>query len=201
MTVRVAVLASGGGSNLQAIIDHFRSLDAHAPGTIALVVSDRAQAGALERAHTAGIPALHIPAAALDTLLPALKEHRIDVIALAGFLRMIPADVTRAYRGRIINVHPALLPKFGGPGMYGRRVHEAVLASGDRESGVTIHHVDDQYDHGDVIAQTTVPVLADDTADTLAARVLAAEHELYPRVLAVVCAAAAAERVSLKSEV
>jgi phosphoribosylglycinamide formyltransferase 1 len=191
MSVRVAVLASGGGSNLQAIIDHFRALGSHAPGTIALVVSDRAHAGALDRARAAGIPALHIPAAALDTLLPTLAEHHIDVIALAGFLRMIPTSVTRTYRGRIINVHPALLPKFGGAGMYGHRVHEAVIASGEKESGVTVHHVDEQYDHGEIIAQTTVPVLADDTAETLAARVLAAEHEVYPRVLAVICAAAA----------
>jgi phosphoribosylglycinamide formyltransferase 1 len=181
---RLAVLASGSGTNLQAIIDHFSALGGDAPGTIELVVSDRGKAGALERARTAGIPAVHLPYAESESSLAGLlARHRIDLIALAGYLRLIPPNVTSAFRGRIVNIHPALLPDFGGHGMYGRHVHKAVIAAGVRESGVTVHHVDEVYDHGGVIAQERVPVLAGDTADTLAARVLEAEHRLYPRVI------------------
>jgi formyltetrahydrofolate-dependent phosphoribosylglycinamide formyltransferase len=178
------VLASGSGTNLQAIIDHLRALGGDSPGTVALVASDRADAGALERARRAAIPAITIPGAHTGTaLLDALRAYRIDMIALAGYLRLIPANVIEAYRGRIVNVHPALLPAFGGPGMYGRRVHEAVLASGAAESGVTVHLVDEVYDHGDTIAQARVPVDPNDTAATLADRVLAAEHALYPKIV------------------
>ena len=154
-----------------------------------LVVSTRAQAGVLARARGAGIAAELIPHDQLDArLATVLAHHRIDVLALAGFLRLVPAAVTRAYRGRMVNVHPALLPAFGGKGMYGRHVHEAVLASGVRESGVTVHFVDEQFDHGAIIAQARVPVEPQDTPDSLAARVLEAEHALYPRVLEAVCA-------------
>lgn len=189
MSARVAVLASGSGSNLQAILDHFGALGPSAPGQVVLVASDRAAARALERAHTAGIATAHIPSSGPPDMLAALlAQHRVDVIALAGYLRLVPHEVTRAYRGRIVNVHPALLPAFGGPGMYGRRVHEAVIAAGGRESGATVHFVDEAYDRGAIIAQIRVPVDAADTADTLAARVLAQEHILYPRVLAALCA-------------
>jgi phosphoribosylglycinamide formyltransferase-1 len=185
MTPRLAVLASGSGTNLQAIIDHFGVLGAQAPGTLSLVVSDRAGAFALERARKAGIAAVHVPFEASGAaLFDLLKEHRIDMIALAGYLRLIPPNITREYRGRIVNIHPALLPEFGGPGMYGRRVHEAVIASGVRESGVTVHHVDEVYDNGDIIAQERVPVLPGDTAESLAARVLQLEHRVYPIVVA-----------------
>jgi formyltetrahydrofolate-dependent phosphoribosylglycinamide formyltransferase len=179
------VLASGGGTNLQAIIDHLRALGNSAPGEIAVVVSDRAQAGALDRARAAGIEAIHVrydPSG--SELSELLRRLRIDMIALAGYLRLVPRGITREYRGRIVNVHPALLPEFGGSGMYGHRVHQAVIASGARESGATVHYVDDIFDHGDVIAQARVPVFPDDGADTLAARVLEAEHDLYPRVVA-----------------
>jgi formyltetrahydrofolate-dependent phosphoribosylglycinamide formyltransferase len=181
---RLAVFASGSGSNLQAIIDHLRALGADAPGTVALVVSDRVGAGALERARRSGIEAVHVPYASSGSALPELlTKHGIDLIALAGYLRHVPSSVTEAFRGRIVNIHPALLPDFGGAGMYGQRVHQAVIAAGARESGATVHYVDDVYDHGAVIEQERVPVLPGDTPEVLAARVLAAEHELYPRVV------------------
>ena len=190
MSARVAVLASGGGSNLQAILDHFATLG-HAPGRVVLVVSDRKDANALNRARAAGIEAVHLPAGrAVSELGPMLAGRHIDVVALAGYLRLVPPDVTRAFRGRIVNVHPALLPEFGGPGMYGIRVHTAVLASGAKESGATVHFVDEDYDRGAIIAQARVPVHAGDTPHSLAERVLQEEHSLYPKVVAALCAGA-----------
>lgn len=180
MSARIAVLASGGGSNLQALLDEFAgSTAAH----IALVISDRASAGALERARRARVPALHVPAADEPALAAALHEHRIDLIALAGYLKLVPEAVVARFRGRIVNVHPSLLPAFGGAGMYGARVHAAVIGAGCRVTGVTVHHVDERYDEGGIIAQWPVPVFADDTPDTLAARVLQTEHRLYPAVV------------------
>lgn len=182
MTARIAVLASGGGSNLEAILDHFDALGERRAGTVALVGSNRPDAGALERARRRGIPAA-VLAAGAPSLPALLDEHRIDVIALAGYVKLVPDEVVRRYAGRMVNVHPALLPAFGGRGMYGTRVHHAVIASGARVSGVTIHFVDAEYDHGGIIAQWPVPVLAGDDAGTLADRVLRVEHILYPRVL------------------
>lgn len=184
MTTRIAVLASGGGSNLHAICEHFAARGEDPSRWIRLVASDRAQAGALERARHRGIEALHLDAAARDGgLADLLRARSIDLVVLAGYLRMIPAAVTTAWRGHILNVHPALLPAFGGTGMYGRRVHEAVLAHGARVSGVTVHFVDAVYDQGPIIAQWPVPVYSNDTADGLAQRVLEVEHQLYPRVV------------------
>lgn len=196
MSVRLAVLASGGGSNLQAILDRFATME-HV--RCALVVSDRARAGALRRAEAANVPALHVPADAGSdaALLAALDEHRIDLIALAGYLRLVPARIVERYRGRILNIHPALLPAFGGAGMYGMRVHEAVLAAGCRITGATVHHVDERYDEGRIIAQWPVPVLPDDTAETLAARVLRVEHRLYPAVIDMVAHHMRGEPVSI----
>jgi formyltetrahydrofolate-dependent phosphoribosylglycinamide formyltransferase len=185
---RLAILASGGGSNLQAILDHLRHLGTASPAEVAVVISDRAAAGALDRARAAGILAVHLPASESHTLAALLEAQDITHIALAGYLRLIPAEVIAAFAGRIVNVHPALLPAFGGPGMYGRHVHEAVLRAGVRVSGPTVHFVDTRYDEGAIIAQWPVPVEADDTPTTLAARVLAAEHQLYPRVVAALCA-------------
>ena len=182
------MLASGGGSNLQAIIDHFDALGPDAPARVALVVSDRESAGALERARTHGIVAEWLPRERNAELGALLAEHRITHIALAGYLRLVPADVVTSFRGRLVNVHPALLPDFGGPGLYGHHVHEAVLRAGATVSGPTVHFVSEQYDEGAIIAQWRVPVHADDTASTLATRVLAAEHFIYPRCLAAVCA-------------
>ena len=181
---RVAVLASGGGSNLQALLEYLDSPGRARAAEVTLVASDRAGAGALERAHGRGITACALDAVARGSgLLALLESHSIDLVALAGYLRLVPNEVTRAYRGRIVNVHPALLPAFGGPGMYGERVHAAVLASGARVSGVTVHFVDEVYDRGAIIAQWPVPVVAGDTPLSLAARVLAVEHLLYPRTI------------------
>lgn len=186
MSVRLAVFASGGGSNLQALIDRFAD-GAHVG--VELVISDRPESGALRRATAAGVPALHIrnagraPDEIARDMLDAVTAHRIDLIALAGYLRLVPGAVIAEYRGRILNIHPALLPSFGGAGMYGRRVHEAVLAAGCTITGATVHHVDERYDEGGVIAQWPVPVLPGDIAETLAARVLRVEHRLYPAVI------------------
>jgi len=181
--LQVAVLASGHGSNLQALLDGLA--DPAAPARIGLVISNRAGAGALERAAKAGVPTATIAEDGQDAprLLALLAEHDIGLVVLAGYLKKIPDAVVAAYRGRMLNVHPALLPLFGGAGMYGRRVHEAVLASGARVTGVTVHLVDEQYDHGTILAQWPVPVRPGDTADALAARVLAVEHRLLPAVV------------------
>lgn len=187
MSQRVAVFASGGGSNLQSLLDRLNG--AASPwARVALVVSDRPTAGALRRAESAGVPTAVIPAPAgapdvAERTLDALDSHDIDFIALAGYLRLVPTEVIARYRARITNVHPALLPAFGGKGMYGMRVHEAVIAAGSRVTGVTIHHVDERYDEGRTIAQWPVPVLDDDSPETLAARVLRVEHLLYPLAL------------------
>jgi formyltetrahydrofolate-dependent phosphoribosylglycinamide formyltransferase len=173
------VLASGDGTNLQALLD---TLGPDAPAHVVRVVTNRADAGALERARQAGVPTtvLRDPADAAE-LLAALADA--DLVVLAGYLKLVPPAAVARYRHRLINIHPALLPDFGGPGMYGRRVHEAVLASGATVSGATVHYVDEQYDRGPIIAQRRVPVRPDDTPDTLAARVLDAEHELLPEVV------------------
>jgi phosphoribosylglycinamide formyltransferase-1 len=190
---RLAVFISGSGTNLQSIMD--RCADGTIPGEVVLVISNKQDAYGLLRAKKAGINTVvhrrkRFPdgKAADEHLLNLLVRHEIDIIALAGYLKMIPPPIVRKYRNRILNIHPALLPKYGGKGMYGHHVHEAVLASGDTESGVTIHLVDEVYDHGKVVAQEKVPVLPGDTPDDLAARVLAVEHELYPRVLKKLCA-------------
>ena len=181
MTPRVAVLASGGGSNLQAILDYFQAQGESRAAEVVLVASDRSDAQALERARRAGIDAVHMDATGRTTgLKPLLESHDVDLIALAGYLRFVPVDITRQWRGRMLNVHPALLPSFGGAGMYGIRVHQAVLASGVRVTGATVHFVDEEYDRGPIVAQWPVPVLAGDSADAIAARVLAIEHRIYP---------------------
>ena len=188
MAARIAVLASGGGTNLQAILDHFASIPNPA-GTVVLVASNRENSGALGRANAAGIPTEVFDATDDGTtLLALLDEAAADLIVLAGYLKHVPEDVIRRYHGRIINIHPGLLPDFGGPGMYGSRVHAAVLASGATSTGLTIHFVDDEYDHGPVIAQWRVRVKIDDTAESLAERVLSAEHIVYPRVVDMVAA-------------
>ncbi|MBP6444123.1 MAG: phosphoribosylglycinamide formyltransferase [Gemmatimonadales bacterium] len=186
MSYRVAVAVSGRGSNLLALCD--------APGTgadVVLVLSDR-DAAALETAERRGIAAhrLHDHQDGAEWLA-ALEGGRVDLVVLAGYLKLVPPEVVAAYRGRIINIHPALLPKHGGPGMYGERVHAAVLAAGDTESGATVHLVDEAYDRGAILGQARVPVQPGDTPGSLALRVLAAEHRLLP---AAVTAAASAGR-------
>ena len=197
MTMRVAVAVSGRGSNLEALL---RALGPTAPARVVLVLSNRADSGALDRAraHAVASEVLHDPADAAEWLA-RLQRHRIDLLVLAGYVKLVPAAVIARYRERIVNVHPALLPAFGGPGMYGRRVHDAVLKSGARLSGVTVHLVDEQYDHGPVLAQWPVPVRPGDTAESLAERVLAVEHKLLPAVVIACCErlAAGAEPAAL----
>jgi phosphoribosylglycinamide formyltransferase 1 len=175
----VAVLASGGGTNLQALLDAF---DRSPHARITRVISNDAGAGALERARRAGVPTTvlrdHTDG---HELVQAVGDARL--VVLAGYLKRVPADVVARFRWRVINIHPALLPGFGGHGMYGRRVHEAVLASGARISGATVHYVDEEFDRGPIIAQWPVPVRADDTPESLAARVLEIEHRLLPVVV------------------
>jgi len=187
---RVAVLAAGGGSNLQAILD---ACAGNEPAQVVLVLSNNPGAKALERALTAGVAAgvIHNPADGA-TLTRTLREAGVDLVVLAGYLKLVPAETVKAFEGRIINIHPALLPAFGGPGMYGSRVHQAVLDSGAKMSGATVHHVGTEYDRGEIVAQRSVPVMPGDTPETLAARVLDVEHQLLPEV---VLAAARAGKV------
>jgi len=175
----VAVLVSGGGTNLQALLD---ALGDSPVARVTRVVASRPDAGALERARRAGVPAavLADPADARE-LLAALGDARLAV--LAGYVKRVPPAVVARFRWRLINIHPALLPAFGGPGMYGDRVHRAVLASGAAVSGATVHYVDEEYDRGPIVAQWPVPVHAGDTLETLAARVLEVEHRLLPLVV------------------
>jgi phosphoribosylglycinamide formyltransferase 1 len=184
MPSRLAVLASGRGSNLQAIIDHFDNLARERVAKVVLVASNRSDSPALIRAATASIDIASFDAGDDGSqLLELLRRFRIDLVVLAGYLKRIPPLVIREYAGRIVNIHPALLPAFGGEGMYGARVHEAVIASGARETGVTVHLVENEYDRGPIVAQWRVPVDISDTSESLAARVLAVEHIVYPRVV------------------
>ena len=187
MPSRLAVLASGRGSNLQAIIEHFDNLARERVAKIVLVASNRPESPALIRAATASIDvAAFSPNDDGSELLALLQKFRVDLVVLAGYLKRIPPKVINEYAGRIINIHPALLPAFGGEGMYGSRVHEAVIAAGVQETGVTVHLVDDEYDRGPVIAQWHIPIHESDTSDSLAARVLNIEHAVYPRIVEMV---------------
>ncbi len=190
--VRAAVFASGSGTNLQALLDHETADGRY---HIVVVVSDREGAGALGRAEAAGRLAQVIevggrPSERIATETLALLESLdVQAIFLAGYLRLIPAAVVSAYPRRILNIHPALLPAFGGKGMYGEPVHEAVLASDAELSGATVHYVDEEYDKGANVGQWRVQVLPGDDVGTLAARVLSVEHRLYPAVVDHVCEA------------
>ena len=181
--VRVAVLASGGGTNLQALLDGLNGAKNKA-ARVSRVISNRSDAGALDRGRQAGVPtyALSDPTNA-DEYLEAIGDAQL--VVLAGYLKLVPSAVVSRFDWRMINIHPALLPEFGGPGMYGIKVHQAVLAAGKKESGASIHYVTEEYDRGEVIARARVPVLPGDTAETLAARVLTAEHRLLPHVVTV----------------
>ena len=186
---------SGRGSNLEALHE---ALKAGAAAKIVVVISDRPDAGGLERARQWGLSTEVLPSPSDGAVwLAVLRRYAVDLVVLAGYVKLVPANVIAAYRGRIVNVHPALLPAFGGQGMYGRRVHEAVLASGVRETGATVHLVDEVYDHGATLAQARVPVLPGDTPELLAQRVLEVEHRLLPAV--VLAATEAGEPVALDS--
>jgi len=187
--VNLGFLASGRGSNMQAVMDACTSGRLDASPRIA--ISNNSTSGALERAKREGIPYAHLSSAThpdpreLDRAIrDTLKQYDVDLVVLAGYMKKIGPQTLRAYAGRIINIHPALLPHFGGKGMYGARVHEAVLASGAEETGVTVHLVDAQYDHGPVLAQRHVSVRPGDTVERLAARVLMQEHDLLVETLA-----------------
>jgi phosphoribosylglycinamide formyltransferase 1 len=184
--VRLAVLISGGGTTLQNFLDRIAA--GTLPAEIAVVVASRADAYGLERARRAGVPTVVVARKAHadverfnDALHAALAPFAVDLVVLAGFLSLFQPRAR--YAGRVMNIHPALIPAFCGPGFYGARVHEAVIESGVRVSGCTVHFADNQYDHGPIILQGTVPVLDDDTPDTLAARVHSVESELYPEAI------------------
>lgn len=192
-TIRIAVLASGKGSNLRAIhMAITEGLLRHA--SIGLVISNNSTAGALEYARTHDIPALHLSAFKFGgdeqllgkAMLDALQDAKIDLVVLAGYLKKLPDAVVEAYPRRIINIHPALLPRHGGAGMYGANVHNAVLAAGDTVTGATVHYVDKEYDTGDVIMQESCDVKSGDTAETLTKKVRRIEHRIYPKAIALV---------------
>jgi formyltetrahydrofolate-dependent phosphoribosylglycinamide formyltransferase len=187
--MNIAVFASGRGSNFRAILKAID--DGSLPARVTLLVSNNSNAGALELAHSQNIPAIHLSqkqfaseVAYEERLLELLKQHGVELIALAGYMKRIPTTVIERFRNRILNIHPALLPAFGGTGMYGIHVHEAVLAAGVKVTGATVHIVDEEYDKGPIVLQKTVEVLSSDTPEILAARVLPVEHEIYPKALA-----------------
>jgi formyltetrahydrofolate-dependent phosphoribosylglycinamide formyltransferase len=192
--LKIAVFASGKGSNFEAIVKAIKEGRINGAG-IVCVVSNNSGAGALETARKNGIPALHISRLQFESdadfdghLLDALERHGANFIALAGYMKRVSPAVIAHYKNRIVNIHPALLPDFGGAGMYGEHVHQAVIASGARVSGATVHVVDEVYDHGAIILQKTVPVAPDETPETLAKKVLAVEHEIYPEAIALFAA-------------
>ncbi len=182
--MNLGLLASHRGTNMQAIIDACRQgvLSANP----AVVISNNADSGARKRAVAAGIPAYHLSSrthaepAELDAVIAdTLRQHDVELVVLAGYMKKVGPLTLAAFAGRLINIHPGLLPKYGGRGMYGMRVHAAVIAAKEKESGVTIHRVDGEYDTGAILAQKKIVVKPDDTAETLAARVLAVEHGFY----------------------
>lgn len=182
--LRLGFMASHGGSNMQAIFNAVREgrLDAQ----LGLVISNNSKSGAIEKAKAANVPWRHLSSTThpdsdeLDSaILQALKDHGVNLIVMAGYMKKLGPATLEAYRGRVLNIHPALLPKYGGAGMYGIHVHEAVLAAGDKVTGVTVHLADDLYDHGRILAQREVLVLDDDTPESLQSRVLETEHRIY----------------------
>ena len=184
--IRIAVMASGSGTDLQSVIDACE--DGRIDGSVVVVISDNKDAFALERARRHGIPAHYVPRKKDRkehemAIAEIIDSYRVDLIVLAGYIRMLTPWFVEKYRGRIINIHPALLPLFGGPGMYGMKVHEAVLESGMKVSGCTVHFVDENVDGGPIILQRCVPVLEDDTPETLRERVLEEEHRALPEAV------------------
>jgi phosphoribosylglycinamide formyltransferase-1 len=181
--IQLAVFASGTGSNAQMLIDYFNR---SASARVTLVVCNKPGAGVVSIADKANIPVLLIEKERFfrgDGYVPLLRDKNIGFVVLAGFLWKIPKSLIDAFPRRIVNIHPALLPKFGGKGMYGQYVHEAVLQAGEVESGITIHYVDEHYDNGDIIFQTACPILDSDTPESIAQRIHQLEHLHYPRVV------------------
>jgi phosphoribosylglycinamide formyltransferase-1 len=179
----IAIFASGAGSNAQKIIDHFRDSSL---AKVTLILSNKAEAGIFKIAEKEQIPAILIDKEQFfrgDTYIKLLEEAGTDLVVLAGFLWKVPANLVTAFPNRIINIHPALLPKFGGKGMYGHFVHEAVLAAGEKESGITIHYVNEKYDDGGVILQEKCIITEEDTPDSLARKVQVLEHKWFPLIV------------------
>jgi len=188
----IAIFASGGGSNFKSIHRHIQL--GNIPGRIVLTVSNNSDSGAIEYARENNISTLIFnkarypnPVGQDDLLIQTLIDNDVNLICLAGYMKLLPTSIVIQFQNQILNIHPALLPQFGGKGFYGIKVHEAVIMSNAQESGVTVHFVDDEYDHGTIIAQETVLVRSEDTAETLAARVLQVEHKLYPQVVKAFC--------------
>ncbi|KAF8762553.1 hypothetical protein HU200_009328 [Digitaria exilis] len=189
---RLAVFVSGGGSNFRAI--HEAALGGEVHGDVVVLVTDKPGCGGAEHARSNDIPVVVFPklknapeGVSVPELLDTLREHQVDIVLLAGYLKLIPAELIREYPRSILNIHPSLLPAFGGKGYYGLKVHKAVIASGARYSGPTVHFVDEHYDTGKTLAQRVVPVFADDTPELLAARVLHEEHQVYVEAVAALC--------------
>lgn len=180
--IKLAILASGSGSNAEKIMAHFQG---STKAEIALIASNKADAFVLERAKKFGVPTFTFSRKEMDAgvLLAKLQEIQIDWVILAGFLLKIPEELIRAFPNRMVNIHPALLPNYGGKGMYGHHVHEAVKAAGDTETGITIHLVNEHYDEGKIIFQAATPVTPEDTPDTIAQKVHALEHRYFPEVI------------------
>lgn len=186
--LRLGVLASHGGSNLQSIIDSCEAGKIQAE--VRCVISNNRSARALDRARKHNISAYHISKAEFGSdegvdqaMTDTLKKHDVELVCLAGYMKLLGPSLLKEYHGRILNIHPALLPEFGGKGMYGIRVHRAVIENGEKKSGPTVHLVDEIYDHGRILAQRKVPVMDGDTPEDLAARVLVEEHKIYPEVI------------------
>jgi len=197
--IKIAVLVSGNGTNLQSIIDACKSGDV--PGKVVLVVSSNKEAYALERARKEGIESVAVEREKFDSdenyskeIMKYIDEKDTDLICLAGFLKKLDKALIDKYRNRIMNIHPALLPKYGGKGMYGLKVHAAVLESGDEYTGCTVHFVDEIYDHGPVILQKMIPVEKEDTPEVLAQKVLEIEHRLYPEAIKLFASGEIAEK-------
>jgi phosphoribosylglycinamide formyltransferase-1 len=204
--VNIAVLASGGGTNLQALIDNARMLGETSPYRVVCVICDRTNTGAEARALREGIPVERVLLSVLfskdepaslpraqkllarsDAVLALCRRFDADAIVLAGFLSILSGRVIEEYDGRIVNLHPSLLPEFGGEGMWGHRVHEAVIGAGKRESGCTVHYVNSVVDGGGIIVQKKIPVRENDTPDTLAARLAPLEHEAIVEAVTILC--------------
>jgi phosphoribosylglycinamide formyltransferase-1 len=180
---RIAIFASGSGTNARNIAEYFKSSDRV---NISLILSNKADAFVLERAKKLGITSLVFNRKDFyesDSILDVLLEYQIDLIVLAGFLWLIPDNLLKAFPRRIINIHPALLPKYGGKGMYGEKVHQAVIQSGDKKTGISIHYVNDHYDEGEIIFQDSFEIQPDDTAESIAQKVHALEYKHFPRVI------------------